>query len=124
VHDVQRRAPLGAGLGQREPSAGKSNVASVMRPGGFAPARATGSGRDHQVHDDEQLALEREHDALAEAPHGRDTPALHGIDRRRRGAQQERVRDDDALDRLADDARRERVAVGFEVGELGMRRLE
>ena len=70
VHDVQRRAPLGARLGQRERAVGESKRASVMRPGGFASARqpAQAAG-DHQVDDEEEVAVERHDDALAEATH-------------------------------------------------------
>ena len=65
---VQRRAPLGARFGQRERAVSKSSSASVMRPGGFCVARqpAEASG-DHQVDDEEEVAVERDDDALAEA---------------------------------------------------------
>jgi hypothetical protein len=60
-------------------------------PGRLGPFRQpTQPPGDHQVQNEEQLAFQREDDALADAPQADDLAALGRDDRRDRGAQQER----------------------------------
>ena len=58
---------------------------------------------------------------LPSRSHVDDAPALGVADRRHGRAQHERVEQHDALEHLADDARRERLAVDDDVGQLGHR---
>ena len=82
---------------------GKSNAASPILPGGLAsggePAEPAG---DHQVDDEEQLALEREDDPLAQAPEALHPAAGDLGGRRAHRAEHERVPDGEALERLAE----------------------
>ena len=81
---------------------GKSNAASPILPGGLAPLRLpVQPAGDHQVQDEEQVAVELEDDALAEPAEAADDLALGGVQRRVEGADQERVDDAHPLQGLA-----------------------
>ena len=108
--DVQRGALARARFGHeqragRELERGEPDFARdgrATRP----PAQAAG---DHQMEHEEELALERDHDALAEPARGDDR------------AQEKRARQLDALERVADDACRQALAIELDVGQLGHR---
>ena len=101
-HQVQRRAPRGARLGEHqragvELKAGQPHLArNLRRRVAILPAQAAG---DHQVDHQEQIATQGEHDALAEPLHGLHPRAVRGADRRIEGAQHERVGDAHTLQR-------------------------
>jgi len=63
-----------------------------------AGARSPQPSGDHQVQHNKVLALEGQHDALAETVHGDDAPSLDGCERRHRGAQYERTDQAHALE--------------------------
>jgi hypothetical protein len=67
----------------------------------------------------EQVAFERDRDALAEPPHRCHATPFHRAERRHRGTQQERVRDVDARQHVSLDARGKGLAVDGDVGQLG-----
>ena len=88
---VQRRPLPGTGFGQHEGARGKVKNRQVYlagRPGScrLLPVKATG---DHQVKDQEQLALQFPHDALAEAAETYDLPPLRLQQGRLHGPHQE-----------------------------------
>ncbi len=88
----ERRALLRAGFGEQERAAleverGESELLRHRAPL-LAP---TESARDHQVHDEEELAVEREDDALADAAQRGDAPALELGELRFDRAQEERA---------------------------------
>ena len=88
---------------------GKSKAARPTLPGypGAAPRLPAQASGDHQVQHQEELALEADHDALAQPPEARDPPADEAREGRLDGAQQERAGQPDRLQRLAQDAGRE-----------------
>ena len=130
-----RRAPPRPGRRAATPAASSRPRSGAACPSGSrtpparpCPGRCRARARascsrpgDHQVHDQEELALELEDDALAQAPQAR----------RRAGPRARRHRADrpsaagtgsptrSALERLPDDARRQRFDVDGDVGELG-----
>ncbi len=119
--DVQRRAPLLAGLGEGERAAVELEESQRVRRGRLAgrePAQAAG---DHEMDDDEEVAGEGEDDALAEALDAGDDLALDGRDRRRDRAQQERMADAHALEAMADDLGVEPLEIDADVGQFGHR---
>jgi hypothetical protein len=68
---------------------------------------------DHEVQDEEEwftsfICVEDKNDAFAETPEAANGFAFNGVDRRNCCAQKERARDAELLQRLADDAWRER----------------
>ena len=120
-HQIQRRAPLRAGFGENqrailEVKCGEADLARdlwtrlVCAFGG--PLEAAG---DHQVNDEEQVALELPHEPLAKPPEGDDLLAVGLIDRRIEGADEERAGEPDALEPLTDDARLKRMQVQLDV---------
>jgi hypothetical protein len=124
-HQVHRCSALRAGLGQEERAVRELQCREDELPRGpflaeRSPAEPPG---DHEVDDQEQPGLELEDDALAHPPQPRDATPLDGADRRVRGSQDEDVPHVDALDRLAEYARREPVEVDCDVGELWQRTL-
>ncbi len=99
---------------------GKSNAARPTLPGiGGAALAPSQTSRDHQVEDDEEIAVEREHDALAEAPEADDAASLELTRRGRDGAHQKRVADPKAFERLTEDAGVQRFEIDRDVRELG-----
>src|SRR5205085_3351276 len=82
VQDVERGALLRARLGQEERAVRKveRGEAELLRNGGsgLAPAKPP---RDHQVDREEELAFERQHDALAEALDVPDAPPVRRRER-------------------------------------------
>ena len=122
LHEVDRRPALGAGLGQHERSAlelecGQPLLAGASRARRF-PVQTPG---DHQMDHEEEIALERKDDPLADAPDARDLAPVRGAKRRLHRAQDEGMEQLHALETHPDDARRQRVEVGFDVGQLGHR---
>ena len=116
---MQPGALDGAGLGHQQGAAREveSRQPQLLRHGRArrAPAQAPG---DHQVQDDEQVALDADDDALAEACDGLDGAPLDGPERRRDGPQHEGAQQPDPLDLPPDDARREARHVDLDVGQF------
>ena len=120
--EVQRRALLRRCLGEdqravrkverREPDLARQLLAARL------PAQPP---RDHQVDHDEAIAVDADHDPLAEPLDRLDDRAGELLRRRRHRAQHERARDPDPLERLADDQRAQALDVDRDVGELGHR---
>jgi hypothetical protein len=97
-------------------------VASVMRPGGFLRRREPHeTPGDHQVDDQEEVVVKREHDALVQPPHVADRFADRRVDPRNRRAQHERIAQVDRDDALAGDTRGERLAIDLEIRQFGHR---
>jgi len=122
--EIERRAPLRTGLGQderarREIERGQADLAAELGARGL-PVEPPG---DHQVQHQEQIALEADHDALAEAREPDDTAAGRRRDRRIDRAKQERAREPHALEGRAHDPRLERLDVDGDVGQLRHPRL-
>jgi hypothetical protein len=82
---------------------------------GLEPAQPPG---DHQVQNQEQLALQRDDDALSEPPQADDLAALGRGDRRDRGPQQERIQQHDALQGATLDVRPQPRQVDGDVRKL------
>ena len=100
--DMQRRAPLRAGLGQREHAVRRTRAASSDARTRAACALLSYQCRRpaiirwmHQP----QIVFEADRDALAEAPQRHDAMAFARLQRRFGGAQQERILEHDALER-------------------------
>ena len=120
LHAMQRRAALGAGFGERERPVREVEQRERDAAGRLAarlqPHEAAG---DHQVQHEEQVVVEREDEALAEPANRAHGLAVHDLERRHRGAQQERVAQFDPREHLPDDTRLERFAVDLDVGQFG-----
>jgi len=119
LDQVERRPLPGARLGEDERAVGEvereERAPAADPPAGPAPVQASG---DHEVEDQEQIALEREHDPLPEAAQPDDAPALGAGDRRGDRAEEERAAQADALEALFLDTRRECREVREDVGKL------
>ena len=116
---MQRGALLGAGLGEghgtrRELEAGQRDARRQLLAT-LKPAQPAG---DHQVQHEKKLGFETDHDALAEAAHRVDPPALGGGERRHDGAQHERADQAHAVEPLARDASVETFDIDDDVGQL------
>ena len=120
LHQVERGAALGAGLGERE-----RPLVHVERqePG---PPREPGAGGppveppgDHEVEGEVEVALEGEDEPLAEPPDPRHRPPLGGGQRRLGGAEQERAAEPEPPDHPAAEPGLQRLGVDGEIGELG-----
>jgi hypothetical protein len=121
LDDMQRRAPLAAGLGQRERAAVELEEGERVARRRLALREPEQAAGDHQVDHDEEVAVERDHDALADpldalhrAPAGR-------CDRRHAVRSRNGLSSRTASSRWPDDARREAVDVDRDVGQLGHR---
>ena len=68
------------------------------------------------MHDEPQLVVELDHDALAEAPHATHDATDERIQRRLDAAQREHVEDRVGRQRLSDDSPLERFNVDCDVG--------
>src|SRR5206468_6009209 len=104
LHEVDRRPALGAGLGQHERSAlelecGQPLLAGASRARRF-PVQTPG---DHQMDHEEEIALERKDDPLADAPDARD---LAPVSRCQAAAPPSAGRRDGAASRARDAPRR------------------
>ena len=124
AHEVQARALVRARLGEDQRAArkverGEAPLARRARPA-LTPAEAP---RDHQVEDQEQIALEREYDPLAEPAEAEHALSLGRGERRIDAAQERRTHDAHALERLAHAPRREAFDVDGDVGELRHREI-
>ena len=100
--EVERRAPLRARLGEheralREVERGEPDAAGELRVR-LAPVEPA---RDHEVDHEEEVALEREDDALAHAAHALDVLPRGRRERRVDGAEHERASQPDAQQRRA-----------------------
>src|SRR4029077_5454896 len=82
---------------------------------GREPAEAAG---DHQMDDEEELAVEFEHDALAEAADGVDVPAFQLGRRRIERAEDKRARQSDFEQRLPEEPLLERFDVDGHIREF------
>jgi hypothetical protein len=71
------------------------------------------------VDDDKEICVEGEDDALADAPHAADNPALNGLDRRIDRAEDEWTVEHETLEAASDDVTRQRLEVDNDVGKLG-----
>jgi hypothetical protein len=94
AHEMERRALLGAGLGEKqgpvlEIEGSKTEPSGQLR----AAILPVQTARHHQVQDQEQIVLEREDDPLADPVQVPDLPALHLADRRIDAPDEERARD-------------------------------
>jgi hypothetical protein len=89
---------------------------------GTAPAAGFGEHQaagDHQVDHQEELALQAQHHALAQALDAHHLPALGAGDRRQRGAQHEGVEQLHTPQHLADATLRQAFDIDGDVGQLG-----
>ena len=98
-----------------------SKKASALRRRLLARREPAQPAGDHQVDDDEELALEGQDDALAEPLDADRRAGPRPRRRRRHRAQQERMADADALEAMADDLGRQPLDVDADVGQLGHR---
>src|SRR5438876_3387399 len=103
--NVQRRPPLRSRLGQQQRSVGKIERRETDFSGDFsAGGQPPKSACDHQMDDDEEVALERDHDSFADAADGLHFMAFElrwsGLDR----AEDERARKSHTRQWLTDDA--------------------
>src|SRR5437667_3849383 len=110
--DVERSAALGTRFGEHERAArefegGKRDTDRHLRAC-YEPAQPA---CDHEMQHEEELTLERDHDALAHSPDADDFPSLDGRDRRRHAAQHEGIPEPHALERLPDKASLEQLDV-------------
>ena len=124
AHHVHRRAPLRAFLGEEqrpvlEVERGQAAPAGQRR-GSLAPAQPPG---DHQVDHEEELALEADHDALAEPAQLDHAPTGEGLDRRLDRAQHEHAAQPHAVEHAPLHVSLERAQVDLDVGQLGHRGL-
>ena len=115
-HQIQGRTPLGTGLGQdqrqlREVERGEAHLAGDLG----ASSEDLEPSRDHQVNDEEQIALELPDQALAETAQANHGLAVSLIDRRIDGANEKRTREANPFEALIEDARPERVEVQLDV---------
>jgi len=119
LNEVQGGAAFRPGFGEDEGAVGEVEggeiVAATEFGSGCSPVEAAG---DHQVEDQEELAVKDEDDAFADAAKGKDLFAFERSDGWERGAEEEGAGDAEVLDRLAEDAGREGGEVGRDVGEL------
>src|SRR3972149_4641891 len=94
-----------------------------LKSRGSVRARLAGEAAgDHEMHDQEQVALELDDDALADPPDSGDALALGGRYRRVEGAEDDRAPDPDALEDVAYGHAAQRFEVRLDVGQLGHRR--
>jgi len=92
LHDVQRRTFARAGLGERENAALEIEERERDLRGCLAAfRRPLQPSRDHQVDDEKVVAVEAEHDALADPFDRSDRAPEQRIERRNRRAQDERA---------------------------------
>ncbi len=120
VQQMERGASLGACLGQHQAALGEvergepeaADEHRARRP----PVQPAG---DHQMEHDEQLVVEADDDALAEARQPAHGPATKGGDRRVDGAQHEGVSEPDILQRPTRQAALQRLDIGGDVGQFG-----
>ena len=119
THDVNRRSTLRARLGEEqravvEVERGQSELARDLR----AARQPLESARNHQMDDDEEIVFEREHDSLAEAADRDDFASFEGGRGGLDGAEHERVRQPQFLERMAEHARLEGLDVNRDVGKF------
>ena len=99
-----------------------------MRPGRLSRewtrrARASGTSGNHQMHHHEQVVVEAENEALAQAAQGAHDFVLQPGDRRIVGANDERVADTDAFDGGTEHAGPEGMKIELDVGQFGHRSI-
>ena len=108
LDEMQGCAPGAAGFGEDEGAGGEVEGGEpeppIERCPGRAPVQTAG---DHEMHDQEQSALEPDHDPLPHPPELDRGPAAGRRDRRIDGLEEERARDPDPLELLAEDPWRE-----------------
>src|ERR1043166_1569124 len=119
ANEMQRGAAFRSGFGEREYAGRKLERGEVVATAGFGtfrlPVQSTG---DHQMDDDEQLAVRLDRDAFAESLDGDDALADQVGEWWLDGAEQERRLETDLFERLADDPAPERLDVDGDVRQL------
>src|SRR4029077_13005744 len=120
VQKMERRASLGARLGEGQRAVGELKPRQHRALGQartfFKPVQAA---RDHQVEDQPIIALEPDGDTLADPPHLRHATPAGVLDRRRGGAQEKRRRYEQMLQRLPDDPSFEGFTINGQIWKLG-----
>jgi hypothetical protein len=120
--EVERSAPLGAGLGEDQRAAGEIEGGEVAAAGELAvrplPVEAAS---DHEVKDEPEIVIETEGNPLGETAEFADGAAVDGGERRIDGAQEESAVQADTLKRLVENAGPKGGEVGGDVGEFGHR---
>jgi hypothetical protein len=120
LHDEQRCLAFGSSLREQqravvEVEREQADLAGNTRTARL-PAESTG---DHQMEDQEQLALRFHDNALAEPVEVDDGSPFHRRERRIDGAKKKRRGEPHAFDAVSDDTRAQRVEIQQDVGELG-----
>ena len=117
---VERRPLLRAGLGQDQGTAieieGREVALTRDARAGVLPMEAP---RDHEMEYQPHVVLEADGNAFTEATQLGNLLGRSRRERRRHGTQQERTREPNARERLADDSRPQRLDVNGDVGQLG-----
>src|SRR5579859_4500149 len=116
---MDRRPLLLAHLGEEQGAAGEVQRGEPhARRDGGAGRLPPEPSRDHQMDDEEILAVEREDDPLPQAEELPHTAPRDVADRRLRGAQHEWTADADPRDRFPLNAGAQGGEVGLDVGKL------
>src|SRR5688500_11032093 len=113
---MQRRAPLAARLSKRKRAAveleKRQRIARLLA----GPVQPPG---DHQVQDEEEIALQADDDAFSEAGQRQYLLAYHLADRWHCGAKQERIEELNLLQPRAADQPLEAFQIDGDIGQLG-----
>src|ERR1022692_708704 len=119
-HEPKPRALLRARLGQEQRPGVEveSQKADPLRDrgAGCLPLQAAG---DHQVKDEEEIFFEREYETLPQPGHPKESPALHVLDRRSHGTDDERARQPELSQDLTPHEAVEVLHVNGHVRQLG-----
>src|SRR6266705_4693563 len=117
--DVERSALLRAGFGPEKSSGGKIECGKAARGRNFGaagtPMQPAG---DHQVQNQPKAVFEADANALSEPAQTRDLLPFCAADGRSRGAEQKGAYDAHAFERLAENARLERLDIDNDVWQL------
>src|SRR5262249_40059730 len=118
-NQVQGRAPLRAGLGQRERPRGEVEGGEPDPPWHLvARLSPVKPARDHEVQDEKKVVLEPDHDALAQSTQREDAPPRGRGERRIDGAEEERGGEAGALGTGGGGTRPQRLHVDGDVGGI------
>src|SRR5688572_25559179 len=116
---MQRRALLRSRLGERQLAVGKLECREHVPRYALRWREPVQSTRDHQMHDDVQIAIDARDDPLAEPAHRANGLVGHAVQGRVYRAQQKWRVEVERDDRLADDAAFEGLDVDGDVRQLG-----
>ena len=117
---MQRCPPFAAGFGENQRAGGKVKRREADFARWFGAARLPKQpAGDHQMHDQKQVRVESEDNALAESADANDDSALRVRNRRIECSQQKRVDEANPLQNLAHDPWTEGVEVNLDVRQLG-----